>query len=276
MSESQDPPPEVLRNLDVISRLDQAPLVEITGIVDEGLGGIRVGGCSQLTALWKLLPWRVGDEAVSSKPLRVRKLVNDAEFSRLGDLLARGSIVKLQARLIDEAEMDHATALLEKVLATDCEDPALESAAEEIQPCQMYQDEQFGEFYLEPGGVAVAADVEWNGQEITLFLPAQKDAILPAAAQARRLWADSPQWDQRAREFATVRLLPLKNTTWLESNEPPIAAEDFGKRLGLESLEVTDTGEFAFVFDDDGMFQEHLIVVRGTLEQGFSEAELAG
>lgn len=140
----------------------------------------------------------------------------------------------------------------------------------------MYEDEQLGEFFLEPSGVAVAADVEWQGEQIAIFLPAQKDKIAAAAAQARRLWAGSPQWDQRAREFASARLLSLKNSTWLQSNESPIAENDFQDRLGLQSLEVTDEGEFAFIFDDDGMFQEHLIVVRGTLEQGFREAELAG
>lgn len=132
MNESQNPPSEVLRSLDAVSRLDQSPIVEVTGMIDEGVGGIRLGGSPQLTALWKLLPWRVGNGAANCKPLRIRKLVNDTEFSRLCELITRGSIVKLQARLIDESEMDHALALMENVVATDCEDAVLQAAAAEI------------------------------------------------------------------------------------------------------------------------------------------------
>ncbi|QDU26103.1 hypothetical protein ETAA8_11770 [Anatilimnocola aggregata] len=271
-------PLAAMRAMETIIRLGEAPVINVVGVITgEDVSGIRVNQQEKLTLLFALNPWRECEGPVQSRTLQIRQAVTDEEFNRLSSLLRRHSVVQLRARVIDDPELDEAQGLLESFVSTDVADDTLGQCADDMRVSDAFEDEQFGNFFLDRGGDTFTADVDWNGEEIELSISGrQRSASANALQQARRLWSNVAAWDDRVRDFAAESLLPIKNSTWRGIHEPKLSAREFRSHLTLNNVFVADDGEFLFQFDDGGMFQGNVIVVRGYIDQGLLEADLAG
>ena len=55
-----------------------------------------------------------------------------------------------------------------------------------------------------------------------------------------------------------------------------MSAEEFESLISLETLAISDEGEYSFWFRDGDIFAGHVIIVYGKLDGGFYDAEMAG
>ena len=58
--------------------------------------------------------------------------------------------------------------------------------------------------------------------------------------------------------------------------EDELTEEQFKNRISLADISVYDDGTYWVFFDDDGIFLEHSIVIRGEIGKGFNEVTLMG
>lgn len=96
------------------------------------------------------------------------------------------------------------------------------------------------------------------------------------AAYTRAVIADLNRWESEARTFACDQLLELKNDVWLDEDEAPLTAAQFGQRMTLDSLVLFNGGSIDFYFDDGDLFLGHTIVVSGSSTDGLTAANIAG
>lgn len=82
-------------------------------------------------------------------------------------------------------------------------------------------------------------------------------------------------WKLSGREMRTVPL-SLRNERWRQDNEPEITGESFRSRIRLQSIVVTNDGQFEFWFEDDDLFRGHAIRAWGNLTEGLISAGLEG
>jgi hypothetical protein len=90
------------------------------------------------------------------------------------------------------------------------------------------------------------------------------------------LWDSRESWSDRIANYATTKLLGLKNKTWLGEDETELSAEQFRSKMKLESISMEPNGDFEFWFDDGDLFWGHAIRVSGNLSDGPTDAEIAG
>jgi hypothetical protein len=137
--------------------------------------------------------------------------------------------------------------------------------------------ERFGELTFDPRVGWYEASTTWSGAPVRLNLVAEDDEALNAAlAHAVELWNDQPGWTARVRDRAVDELLGLKNGTWLEEDEDEVSREAFVGRMVLQSISVHPEGEFEFWHDDGDLFWGHSIQVSGNLQEGPTDAGIAG
>lgn len=90
-----------------------------------------------------------------------------------------------------------------------------------------------------------------------------------------RLASDLDGLRDRARQDAAKNLLAPKNETWLGDDEPPLTADAFQSRLGLEGV-VVQPGGLEIFFDDGDLFWGHTVIVAYDDDGALVEADIAG
>lgn len=139
------------------------------------------------------------------------------------------------------------------------------------------EDPVFGTLTLERGRDWYVALATWNGTAVQLKISVEGDHDFAAALEsAHRLWRDQPAWDARVLDCAAAKLLPLKNSDWLDEDESEVSADQFRRRMTLKSIWVSADGSFDFWYDDGDLFWGHTIDVSGSLEDGPSDAQILG
>jgi hypothetical protein len=88
--------------------------------------------------------------------------------------------------------------------------------------------------------------------------------------------SEQARWHEAALDRAATQLLELKNDIWLNEDEVPLTREQFQARMKLEAIALEADGSVAFWFDDGDLFFGHGICVSGSVEKGFTSANLRG
>lgn len=113
----------------------------------------------------------------------------------------------------------------------------------------------------------------WGAIPVRLSFPVEEPKLDEAARQtAERLWTDPADWKRRIEHHAFEKL----NRIWLAEGETPRSEAEFVSKLKLQAIDIEPSGRFEFWFDDGGLFEGHAIVVSGTVEEGPTDANLAG
>jgi hypothetical protein len=147
----------------------------------------------------------------------------------------------------------------------------------ELQKTVTYDDDFFGRFTFDRGPDWYTANVDWNGESISLHLSVeQSDKIDVPLGFARELWNNQSTWNQRAQDFAVQELLSLKNEDWLDEDETELTPEQFKRRMRLEEIEVRSDGSFRFWHDDGNLFYGHSIEVSGSVSAGLTYIDICG
>jgi hypothetical protein len=118
---------------------------------------------------------------------------------------------------------------------------------------------------------------DWNGQEISIsFRTGESQSIERGLKTAARLWTEQSRWKRRIETYAVKKLLRLKNSNWLNEDETPLTSAAFKERMTLESITVSNDGDFTFWHHDGDLFAGHAIEVRGNIERGLFDGGICG
>ncbi len=245
----------------------------ILGVVyPPGAGGAQLAGQADWTLRFTLQPWRVEGGVLQDAPLALSQNLSDDDLKRLMDLLQPYRIVQALVRFRQSGNAD-----LVRLLSTAAHDRELEHHASALQVPVLRDDPLFGSLTFNRSISWWEANVSWAKQSVTLYLSAEHMADLDAALLvAHSLWNDQAAWDKRVREYVVRYLLDLKNASWLDDDEKSLSAEQFLKRIALESISVDGDGAFSFMYDDGDLFWGHSIEVSGNLQTGPTHAGIAG
>ena len=266
---------------DLIKQLEVAPEIEILGVV--GAGGVSGSGSGpsgndvQWTVLITLCGWKPLGSELRKSEMTVRKQVPESAVRDFMEAMDSYDVVRVRARWSEDNVFGSPQALLTEFVGKDDSDAELNSYAIELQEPVTFTDPQFGVFTLDRRVNWYEAKPDWCGGSIRLTIVAGvPEEMEKALAVARRLWAAQEEWQLRITNCATRELLGLKNDTWLDEDEPEVSAQEFARRMVLESISVQADGTFEFWYDDGDLFWGHSIMVSGNLTDGPPDAGIHG
>jgi hypothetical protein len=199
-------------------------------------------------------------------------LTGKADFQQIKELQGKilpDAIVSLKVRQKED------TFLLVEIIENKNVNEELEDILKEQTRPIIYTDETLGEFILNKRFNIYTGRIKWNNKAIKLNIEKYTGKRLNEVfIVANELFKEQSMWDKKIKEFAAEKLLKLKNESWLEEGENKITAEQFVKKMELESIDVSLKNKFEFCFDDGELFWGHGITVYGNLEKGPMKAEM--
>jgi len=267
-----------LKQQKLLEQLMASPIVEVIGLVSAmGTTGGKLGGEELWTLKATLEAWRVHGGPLQTSPLAIRRKVTNAELKTFQAVMPEYSIIRIHARVIKESPFGGPEALLEHFLGLDDSDPELNRFATKLQEPVTFSDPTFGIFTLNRRINWFIGKAIWNGNSVDLTLSAKElDEVQAALKTAHSLWESQNAWDERVKDYAVLRLLPLKNDDWLGEDEDEVLPDQFKERMKLRSITVRPDGRFEFWHGDDEMFWGHAIHISGSLSKGLTGADTPG
>jgi hypothetical protein len=230
----------------LLKRLNESEMITVAGVVHaSGAGGARSCGEEQWTLLFDLQPWRNPAGEIDDRKLVVRKPVSEQELHELRNFIRPYDILTLRARVAapDAGDSDWVHALLVGKPEKSARDVELEARAAKLQTPVILQDAFFGQLTLDRALNRYEVETTWRSMPILLYLSQEGcDDPNQVVQAARDLWEEQMQWDQRIRDYAVQKLLDLKNGSWLDDLEQEVSAEEFKKRMTLESMGLCPNG----------------------------------
>lgn len=118
---------------------------------------------------------------------------------------------------------------------------------------------ELGEFRLDRNFNYFKAQVDYLGDKCFVYTNVEEgEATVGIQLDVvRRIFNDLKAWDKNIREYASEKLLDLAND-W---NEEDITKEEFIRRMGVPDITIDIDGSVEAMFDSDGMFTDHSIVI---------------
>ncbi len=168
-----------------------------------------------------------------------------------------------------------------KVLEEKIENKILKSIYEEYLAPVIFEDEVLGKFELNKRFSCFEGNITWSGKTARMSIDVDKDdeeSWEATIKPARIFFEERERLEKEIREYAADKLTDLAND-WLYNYDPEaeeITKNDFAKRIVLTDVSVNDEGSYEIFFADDDMFAGHCIIVDGDLEEGLSDAHIAG
>ncbi|HET6251983.1 MAG TPA: DUF2262 domain-containing protein [Tepidisphaeraceae bacterium] len=239
--------------------LASAPVVEVVGVVNPpGAGGGKFQGEKAWRLSFDFAAWRTTGGEVRATKLAVHKEVTHDELDSLVEVLLPYKVFRIRARVVEGTGAPQAR--LESVVGKEESDRELNEFARQLQMPVTCKDAQFGKFTLDRNVDWYVGESRWNDQPIKLTLsPDNAGSIEEALKTARILWKRQPSWDRKVQKFAVSKLLPLKNSSWLDVDEPKLTAKGFLAKMKLESITIYADGSFDFWHNDGDLFWGHSI-----------------
>lgn len=245
----------------------------IRGLVGAGgAGGLRTGPDDAWSLVVHFAAYRV-DGVLQRVPLRCEApMPRDA----MREWMARlAPWTTLEADLV--APTRDGVAHLANLRAGGDEDAELAAIRTALLQPVTVDTARFGTLLLDRASGHYVGTASWCGAPVRLTL-ACADPEQPAAAlaAAESLFDLEQPWNARALDFAAAQLLATKNGAWLAEDEAALTREQFIACMALVDISVDACGDFFFLYEDGDLFWGHAIVVRGRLDSGLSDADIAG
>jgi hypothetical protein len=223
-------------------------------------------------------PWRVEGEQSRDTELYVTKAMPKEEMDRILDSLDTFSVIAFTASGFAPLFKDIQQTTMSELVEVASSDPEMIEAAARLRLPVERTHATFGTMKLDRRIGTFEADLLCAGGRVVLTVDAVKDE--PNASHlevAESIWSDFSGFDDRARRTAARELLTLKNESWLDDdNEQEITETEFRRRMKLTYISITDQSDITFGYNDGGLFHGHTIQVSGSLDSGFSDAEICG
>jgi len=260
-----------------LRRIEHVEVTDILGVVDAmGAGGSIGKTEDDCTLVFHFAGWRQEGEALQTTELRVEMPVSEKDLSLHMARIKPYDIPRVKGQVADHP-LGRKQALVQEIISYDIRDDDLEAMAEKLQKPVIVDDSRFGTFTLNRSVKWFCGDSLWAGTRIKLNLSMDgADSVEEPLAVAAQLWDSEEEWNIKIVDFAVKSLLPVKNEAWLDEGEAELDADQFKKRVTLESITVYSDGAFEFWYDDGDMFLGHVIMVVGSLVGGLDRADICG
>ena len=270
MSEPFKPPSaNKLSSVDVSNCEYPNALVEVEGVISQSGQGGWLGEDSYTVHSLSFDAWRVvGEPLHREKLLLLRTVPVDAEY--FGDFPS-GTLHKFEVLLSAE----QTRAVVSKVLQESIQDDELAAIAKELEQPVIVKTERFGDLTLNRQIDWFEGHADWNGEEVEIsFQPEEGLDITKLLDTAETLFRDAAKWQKKIQAFAVAEKLELAND-WQENGDE-MDADDFLRRMTLESISIMPDGEFELWHDDGDIFFGHSIQISGSLKEGLTDSDIPG
>jgi hypothetical protein len=266
------------QQLRLFKQLAACAVKDVVGVVSpSGVGAGRFQGEELWTVRFSLEIWRIEFGVIQPRPLGVFRSATDAEWDKLKPLIKPYDVVHIKARGVSDSNNESSQVLLEEFVSSCNTDLELSNCSQKMQMPVIIDDPFFGKLALNRRIGQFHGNALWAGNKISLDVSVEeKNSVQSSLENAHLLWRTQEQWNKRILDFAIDELLPLKNDLWLDTDEPPLKAEEFQNRMTLISITVNPDGSFEFWYGDGNMFAGHWIDVYGNLSEGPLSAGIAG
>ena len=248
----------------------------ITGVVyPPAAAGSRLGDQKLWTLSFQLRPWRFKGHPLDEREIRIEKpgLSNEELKVWMGRIKAY-QLISVHVLML---EGEHLRAEVIEFLDFDPTDDELANCASDLQKPLIQQDPLFGELTYTRSVNWWEGFTKWDSKEVKVrFTPDDSDNLEPSLLTGRTLWEAQKDWAPRIQEFAVKKLLPLKNSAWLDEDEKELTPKTFLSKMSIESISIQSDGKFSFWFHDGDLFFGHMIHVDGSLKEGITDAGIAG
>lgn len=163
------------------------------------------------------------------------------------------------------------------VLERDCAQPQLQELLKEYQKEVSIQPKGCQKLVLNKSLRIFQGDGDFHGQSCSITLDAdeEQDSAEAALSVWNELYENAADWDDRGRRYAAEALTDLAND-WLEEDAQEVTQEAFMKRISIIGIHIGKDKDIHFDYDDDDMFAGHIVVLEGTLDKGFEDANIEG
>lgn len=262
---------------ELFRQFDRLPTTWIVGAVNAiGVGGGKIGQERMWTIRIELLAWKPDGGALQQSVLSVRQRVSHKEMVKLNEQVDAESVYRMLVKIAHENPFGSPQALLVE-LQGPADDPEVMNALRDYEKPVTISDARFGTLTLDKGLGWFQGGAEWCGHRVNFAASAETpQEAAPAIETAHRLWEHTQEWHDRVTRYAADELVSLKNESWLREDEQAASAEEFIRRMAIQSITVYPDGDFEFWFKDGELFWGHSILVSGTLTEGLQSADIAG
>ncbi len=242
---------------------EEFTLVAVTG--PEGLRSGKEDGQELTTLYIPLTAWMDDyDGVVHEQAAVLTALADDALEEFLRSRLPRDFIIKVEARAALEGNRFQLVGMPEPGF-----DPELKAILDRQKTPVTVQDEELGTFTLSRTANWFETDIKWMDRNVLLAFDAGQEQEACFAA-ARKLLADSADWDERMREFAVENLLDELNE---QQEDEPLTREELLESLEAESILVDGEGGLTVWLGSDLLWGRS-VQVTGSIEGGPEQAKI--
>jgi hypothetical protein len=215
---------------------------------------------------------------VKTKELTIRRInLTENAVDKLKESLEPYTVVRIRARVIPVKFCGTWQAQMEKFFGPDDSDAALNDLASELKKPVKYNDKILGKLSLDRSLNRFEGAARWRGNRISVNLEAEDSRrFQKALSAAHALWRAQATWDKKARDFAVKKLLAVRNEDWIAEGESRMTARQFKDKMRMTSINVSPDGSFEIFYEDDDLFFDHAILVKGRVSKGLISAMIAG
>lgn len=230
------------------------------------------GKTAELKQEKKVLQWMLSEKE-NKKPGKVFRLKKETIYR----LKVRESLPKKTIWSNQEIPAG-ACLLLVDVLERNVKQPQLQELLKEYQKPVFLSLSDTCQLQLNRSLSMFQGEGDWNAQKAEILLDTDEHddkRADKALTVFRRLQEDAAVWDKKARRYAAEQLLSCA-IEWQDEDEDELCADEFIRRIRIESVNVSQDGEFELYYDDGDIFAGHVIIVSGNMEKGLYDAQFAG
>ena len=138
-------------------------------------------------------------------------------------------------------------------------------------------DPQFGRLSYNKSVDFFEGEVSYDGKSVNITLEGEENM-----ETLRILFNGMESFSKNAVDYAVEKLLEIGDDwcydAWEGEDEDYVhlTAEEFARRISLETISVSEDGDFSLWYDDGEIFWGHIICVDGNINGTFSDANFMG
>ena len=194
-------------------------------------------------------------------------------FTEMQSKVQENSIISIQS--IKEGKTFYVKEILNlNVKADQKQKIYLEKQAEPV----TFIDEKFGEFLLNKRIDSFEGSTEYNGNKISIMIDNKEECI----KTLHIIYEDIDSFLEKAAKYAAQKLLELADIwcqdAWDEDDGEYVTLTEveFINRMTIETISLSENGNYSLWYDDGDMFWGHAICVDGNINEGFKDASMQG
>lgn len=265
------PSDEKLHEVDVAKCEYSSTVVEIEGLVSPASQGGWPRSKEYSVHTFTFAAWRYPGGPLQRRDLTIlRPVAPDSKWTSDFPSL---SIHRIRVRL----STDESRAVFAGNAAEVADQHSLAAVAKELAQPVVIATDRFGNLTLDRSLNMFEGEAIWNGTRVRLCFDTDGSQDVSRGLKvAERLWDDEKSWKQRIEDHAIANLLTLRNEDWLQDGEATLTSNEFRGRMKLMTISIDRDGGLEFWHDDGDLFGGHSILVSGSIDDGPTEADIAG